>query len=332
MMNMNVNCDLPFISAILVTKDEQDYVEKSLMSLVNQTYPKSRYEIIIVDGESADKTLEIEKQIKQKYETNEFSIRLYNNPKKILASGWNIGIREARGTYVVRIDAHAKASPEFLLESMKTMLRIDASCVGGRLETKTLSGNNDTISKILSSPFGVGNSSFRVSNSEGYVDTAVYGLYKKEIFEEIGYFSEKYVRNQDLQMHSRIKRSGGNFYFNPNIRCEYYTRNTTKKMIKQAFQNGLWNMVLLKEDRTALSLRHLVPFIFVLFLLFTIISVFFFRYISLMCLSVLVLYFVLGFVFGIKSGAKRIEALKMSILFFLLHVSYGTGYFWGLFR
>ncbi len=49
----------PFVSALLVTRNEETYIKQALLSLVNQTYPKEQYEIIIVDGESSDNTLEI---------------------------------------------------------------------------------------------------------------------------------------------------------------------------------------------------------------------------------------------------------------------------------
>ncbi len=322
----------PFVSALLVTRNEQDYIEIALMSYIEQTYPKNSYEIIVIDGGSTDKTLEIVNSIKNKYETGDFRITLLNNPKQILASGWNIGIKAARGEYVIRIDAHAKALPTFIEKSVETMSKVDATCVGGRLITKTIQGNNDTISKVLSSPFGVGNSSFRVSDQAGYVDTAVYGLYRKTIFDEVGFFNEKYVRNQDLQMHSRIRKAGGKFYFNPEIQSEYYSRNTVKKMIKQAFGNGKWNMILLKEDRSGLSIRHLVPFAFVVFILISSILGFVFKPIWIFEISIILLYLILGFIFGIKSGAKGKEIIEMPGLFFLLHCSYGLGYLSGIIK
>ena len=51
----------PFVSVLLVTRNEKNYISKSLLSLVNQTYPRNRYEIIIVDGMSDDGSFELKK-------------------------------------------------------------------------------------------------------------------------------------------------------------------------------------------------------------------------------------------------------------------------------
>jgi glycosyltransferase involved in cell wall biosynthesis len=322
----------PFVSALLVTRNEQAYIEQALMSLINQTYPKDSYEIIIIDGESTDKTLEIVQQLIKQYKTDSFDIHVINNPKHILASGWNLGIKNARGDYVVRIDAHGEAANDFIEKNVETILAVpDAICVGGRLITKSLEGDSDIVSKVLSSPFGVGNSSFRVSDKAGYADTAVYGLYRKEIFQEVGYFNEKYVRNQDIELHSRIRAAGKKFYFNPEIQCVYYSRNTVKKMAKQAYGNGKWNMVLLKNQNSALRLRHLVPFAFVLGLIATIILGFLHRFFWYLGAGVIILHLLIGLYAAMRKSKKPTEIIKMPFLFLLLHLSYGIGYLAGIF-
>lgn len=330
-MELNTN-NLPFVSALLVTRNEQNYIEKAMFSLINQTYPKDKYEIIVIDGESTDNTLQIVKSLIEKYRKNNFDIRVINNPKHILSSGWNLGIQYAKGDYVVRIDAHAEAKQDFIEKNVKTILKIpDAICVGGKLNTMSLDGDDKTISKVLSSPFGVGNSSFRVSNKAGYADTAVYGLYKKKIFERIGYFNEQYVRNQDIEMHSRIRNVGGKFYFNPEISSIYYSRNSLKKMVKQAFGNGKWNMVLLKNKNSALRIRHLVPFAFILFLISVTLLGFICKYFWFIEIMVLLLHLILGMYAAIEKTKKLSEILKMPFLFLLLHLSYGIGYLFGVF-
>ena len=322
----------PFVSVLLVTRNEQEYIKKALISLINQSYPKEYYEIIIIDGESTDNTLQIVNEFIETYKTDSFDIRILNNPKHILAAGWNIGIKEAKGEYVVRIDAHAEADVDFIEKNIQTINKIeDAICVGGKLTTKSLDGDDDIVSMVLSSPFGVGNSSFRVSDVACYADTAVYGLYKKEIFNQVGYFNEQYVRNQDIELHSRIREAGGRFFFNPEIHCVYYSRNTVKKLIKQAWGNGKWNMVLLKNQASAVRLRHLIPFVFVLFLMVTTVLGFIWACFWLLELGVIILHIILGIIFGIKKTKKISEIIKMPFLFMMLHVSYGMGYLEGVF-
>lgn len=322
--------ELPYVSALIVMRNERNYIKQSLMSFVNQTYPKDKYEIIVIDGGSDDGTLDVVNEVIREYSNDNFHIRLVNNPKRILASGWNIGIQSALGEYVTRIDAHAEAAPDFIAKSVNTMLKVDAACVGGKLDSLPLEGDDLLVSKVLSSSFGVGNSSFRVSDTAGYVDTAVYGLYRKSVFEEVGYFDEKLVRNQDIDLHSRIKKAGYKFYFNPEIQSVYHTRSSVRKMVKQAYGNGKWNMVLVKKGSSALSLRHLVPFFFVTYLALSVIGGFCYWPVWALCGCVLLLYFILGFLAGAQKVSSFKEQLKMPCLFFLLHCAYGAGYYAGI--
>ena len=177
------------ITAMIVVKNEEENIKISLNSLLNQNFPQDKYEIIIIDGESTDNTLNNIKKIIDTYKDN-VNIRILNNPKGLLASGWNIGIKAAVGKYVVRIDAHSKADKDFLKINLDTLLSMpkDVACVGGRLTAVSVPGSDETINKVLSSPFGIGNSKFRYSNEKGYVDTVAFGLYKKSVFEEVRIF------------------------------------------------------------------------------------------------------------------------------------------------
>lgn len=325
--------DRPFVSALLVTRNEQRYIEQAILSLIHQSYPKERYEIIVIDGESSDQTIEIVEKLIKVYNTEYFDMRLLNNPSRVLAAGWNIGIKAAKGEFVIRIDAHAKAEADVIEKSVDTLLSIqDAVCVGGKLITQSIEGDNGIIAKVLSSPFGVGNSSFRVSDVPGYADTAVYGLYRKDIFEKVGYFNEHYTRNQDIELHARIKKAGYKFYFNPTIVTTYYSRNTISKMMSQAYGNGMWNMVLIKNRSAALSIRHIIPFVFVSYLLISMALGFVHRFFWIQEAAVVILHLSLGVLQAIKKTNHIKEIILMPWLFMLLHISYGTGYLAGLFK
>ena len=324
--------NLPFVSTLVVTRNERDYISLSIVSLIEQTYPKDKYEIIIIDGNSSDGTLDVIESLQNEYSKEGFEIRLLNNEKLILSSGWNIGIKAAKGDYVLRIDAHATIASNYIEKCVETILRVDAVGVGGILVTESLSGGDEAVPMVLSSPFGVGNSIFRVSGNEGYADTASYPLFKKDVFEKAGYFDEKMVRNQDIEELNRIKKVGGKIYFNPEIIATYYSRNTVKKMLKQAYGNGQWNMVLLKKDKNALSIRHLIPFAFVVFLFVALLCGFCWHPIWWLGLGIICLHLILGLCFATKKTKKFKLIIKMPILYMSLHCAYGLGYIAGLLK
>ena len=314
------------ITAMVVVRNEEKYIMQCLNSLIEQDFPKNEYEIIVVDGYSDDNTLEIVKGFIDKNNKN-IKIRLLMNKRKILAAGWNIGIKNANGKYVVRIDAHATANKDFLSKSLETMNRMpkNVACVGGKITSVSLKNGDEIVSKVLSSPFGIGNSKFRYSDKEQYVDTVAFGLYRKDVFNDVGYFDETLERNQDNNMHNRIRKKGYKFYFNPEIKSNYYVRNSLKKMLRQGFLNGKWNIVVFRQDSKSLSLRHVIPLFFVLsiivLLLLSFVNVFFLYVLA----FELFLYVLFAIVFALKKTKKMLEIIKMLIYYFLLHVSYGIG-------
>lgn len=315
------------VTAIIVVRNEEKYIKISLKSLLEQNFPSNKYEIILVDGNSEDNTIKnIEETIK-KYNKQNVKITILKNEKKLLAPGWNIGIQNAKGKYVTRIDAHASASKDFIKTSLETIEKLPENvvCVGGRLISVSLEKEDKTISKVLSSPFGVGNSKFRYSEKEQYVDTVAFGLYKKEIFNKVGYFDETLERNQDNNMHNRIRKAGYKFYYNPEIKSEYYVRNNLKKMLKQGFLNGKWNIIVFRQDKESLSIRHLVPLAFVLSIILLVILSIINKVFLYILVAELITYFTLGIFFAIQKTKNIIEILKMLLYFLLLHISYGVG-------
>lgn len=314
------------VTAMVVVRNEEEYIKISLKSLLEQNFPENQYEVIIIDGMSDDNTMKNIQEIIANYK-GQVQIKILQNEKKLLAPGWNLGIKNAQGKYVIRIDAHAKASKDFIKKSIETMKELpeDVACVGGKLTSVSLEDDDKTISKVLSSPFGIGNSKFRYSDKAQYTDTVAFGLYRKEVFEKVGYFDENLARNQDNNMHNRIRKAGYKFYFNPEIQSEYYVRNSLKKMMKQGFQNGKWNIIVFRQDKESLSIRHLVPLMFVLSIILMTILSFVHKIFLYLFILELVLYILLGIIFAIKKTKNIFEILKMILYFLLLHISYGTG-------
>ncbi len=327
--------EYPFVTAMIVVRNEEGYIAECFRSLLEQSYPTDRYEVLIVDGLSEDNTLAFAKKTEENYRNrknasgeinSKVQVRYILNPNKLLASGWNLGIKAAQGDYVVRLDAHAFADKDFIERSVETMIKVgDAVCVGGTMETVALTAKGQLIAKVLSSPFGVGNSKFRYSQKPQYVDTVAFGLYKKELFSKVGYFDESLSRNQDNDMHRRIREVGGKFYLNPQIKSIYHPRETAKSMLKQGFSNGKWNIITFRKDPKSLSCRHLIPLVFVLGLLGGLLLSLMHPVFLMLFISVILIYFLLSIAFAAQKTCKVKNVLFMSVLFFLLHLAYGIG-------
>ena len=93
------------VSMLLVVRNSEESISAVLHSLLQQGYENNKFEIIVIDGESEDLTLSIADKVLSQAKVNYL---ILNNKAHSLSSGWNIGIRHAKGEYVVRPDAHSE--------------------------------------------------------------------------------------------------------------------------------------------------------------------------------------------------------------------------------
>lgn len=62
---------------IIATYNEEKYIEGCIRTLEEQSYPRDKYQICIIDGESDDKTTDVVKKLMKEFS----NIKLFNNPK-----------------------------------------------------------------------------------------------------------------------------------------------------------------------------------------------------------------------------------------------------------
>lgn len=314
-------------SFLLVVRNERRYIGRVLDSILHQDFPQKQYEIIVVDGESTDKTPDIIRTYQTRHPGR---IRYFKNPMQTLPAGWNIGIKHACGEYVIRVDGHSDIPRDFLKQTHDVARRVpDADCVGGVIHSAGRGFWGEVNAYVYSHPFGVGNSKFRITKKdwEGYVDTVPYGAYKRKLFSEIGYFDDSLKRNEDLEMHARIRQNGGRFFLSTKIRSTYFVRSTLAGLVKKSIGDGKWTLVAAKRGLGVLRLRHKIPLlVFIIGLLLSIGS--FFSTISLVTLLVLAAIYaglLITSAWGIIGQHGIRYFIPCMLAFFLLHVSRGFG-------
>jgi chlorobactene glucosyltransferase len=104
---MNDNHSFPFVSVIIPARNEENYIQRCLLSLLCQNYPN--FEIIAVDDNSADSTLRMMKEIEKKSEEKNILkvISLTNKPKGWTGKTWasEQGYLRSRGNLLLFTDA-----------------------------------------------------------------------------------------------------------------------------------------------------------------------------------------------------------------------------------
>lgn len=320
----------PLVTFIIVARNAASHIPSLLMDYLSQDYPASRRELIFVDGVSEDGTRTVAQEFARMHP--ELAVTILDNPQKTLAPGWNLAIRAARGEIVCRLDAHAAMPPDYLRNGVEILLSHETAgvvCVGGPMHTRGEGWLGRAIAGVLSSPFGVGNSPFRYVRKPGYVDTVPFGLYWKWVFDEVGLFREDLERNQDIELHARIRTRGWKFYLSPALRTDYFSRATLSAFLWQAFGNGYWTMVTWRQSRW----RHLVPFAFVGGLLGLGLGSLGSEALGQIFWSLAGAYGLLSLYYTWRVGnqpGNRTYLLAMPPLFFLLHLTYGLGSWWAL--
>lgn len=319
------------VSVICPIYNEEKYIAKCIDSILSQDYPKDDLEIIFVDGMSTDRTREIVEEYISKFPF----IRMIDNPQKIVPPAMNIGIRESKGEIIIRLDAHAEFPNNYFSRLIESLIKLDADNVGG--VCITLPTSDDiipiAIANVLSSKFGMGNSSFRVGcKNIQEVDTVPFGCWHREIFKKIGYFDEELIRNQDDEFNGRIIKNGGHIYLLPDLEIKYYARDKVSKVSKMFYQYGLFKPLVNKKLGSPATIRQFFPPIFVLGLFLGLVLSLIFPILFIPYLSVISIYILLAIYFSIKSTSNILVLLTQIYIYLVVHLSYGYGYIKGAWK
>ena len=318
------------VSVVIPCRNEENYIEKCIKSFLNQTYPMELLTIIIADGMSTDNTRVVIDRLKEKHD----NIVLLDNKGLSAPKGMNLGIKYNNSDIIIIFGAHAYADKNFVLENVKALESEEVGCAGGLITTVNETDKGAAIAEAMSCPFGVGNALFRYAEKESYVDTVAFGAYRREVLDKIGLFDEELVRNQDDELNFRVEKSGAKILLSPKIKSTYVGRGDFKKLWRQYYQYGFWKVRVIQKHRRPASIRHLIPLMFVLFLLGGGVLSIFSNLIRIMYFSILGLYLLLDLLFSIKISVKKNMKYVPYLLvsFPILHISYGLGFILGGFN
>ncbi len=324
------------VSVIIAIRNEEQFIAKCLDSFINQDMSHDVYEIIVVDGMSDDKTRKILSNYKSKYPN---LIKVFDNPKKIQAVGWNLGIRKSSGKIIQIFGGHAAVADSDYLNIIRKQINNssqDIIAIGG---VHTASEDEKFLGKVMSDVqssilggFGTG---YRI-HSKKFHESVPYPVYKKNLLKKTGaWFDENLVMAQDLEFNLRLREAGFKLMLFPDAKIFYYRRhNSLKLLAKRMFKYGFWRTLITKKHPKSFRIHLFFPFI----LIISVASLPFFAFRNLILTQIivggLITYFlaILTSSIMISIRRKKIKYIISFPVYLIHHFSYGLGTIFGLFK
>ncbi len=321
---------LPMVSVIIPMKNEEQHIARCLESVVDQDYPMSLMEVLVIDGMSQDSSRKIVTDFAKRYSF----IELLHNSKQATTSALNMGINQSKGTIIIRVDAHCSIEEDYISCCVNALQQTGAENVGGLMRPTGTTFMEKTIAFAICSPFGIGSGRFHYCEKEMFVDTVYLGAYPREALERVGLYDEKAHYGEDDELNYRLIKSGGKIFLTPRIRSRYYPRSSLSALWRQYYNYGSGKARTARKHGRPASWRHLVPPVFVLsvivsLLLFAVNPPFGWL-IAGICGSYVVSAILVSATICFREGWKYFPVLPL--VFATIHLSYGIGFLVGILR
>ena len=129
------------LSVICPIYNEEKYIVAFLDSVLQQDFSRDDMEVLLVDGMSRDKTRLIISQYIEKYPF----LRLLDNPERTAPCAMNVGIQEANGDVIIRLDAHALYPSNYFSTLVFKLYELNADNIGCILNTDVLNKTPKTL-------------------------------------------------------------------------------------------------------------------------------------------------------------------------------------------
>jgi len=324
---------LPFVSLVIPTLNEEKYLEQTILSLLSNDYPLNKFEILIIDGLSKDNTVVIAQKLAKKFS----NIKLMSNSKIYQSAALNMGIKESKGDFIIRADAHAIYDKNYIKSTINLLQKNEYANVGPVQVSTGSTLVEKAIAKAMNSKIGMGNAKYRLDKREVFEVKSVWlGAWKKETLIKINGFNENLPISEDFDLNYRLRRLGGKIAASNSIKALYLVRKSLTGLFKQFYKYGFWKIKFLIMHPKEFQLRWLAPPIFVCSLFFSIVlsvlSQFIFWSIMLPIIYLFGL-FSITFYFMIKSNSLKdlLSCMILYLIFPIIHISWGIGFLYGFF-
>ncbi len=309
------------ITVAVVCLNEEKNIAACLGSLLHQSYPKSRYEILVIDNSSTDATLKIIKTIQKRSKL----IRLVTNPRPGIAASRNSAVSHAAGQLLAFTDADCIAPPHWLAHLVKGFITYHLKdpqvvAVGGGNHPPGHTAFGQSLGLMLNSFIGSrGSVQGRCFAKDRYVPhlPCVNVMFKKSVIRQVKGFDDNLgniIEDEDLTY--RLTQKGYHFVYLADTSVVHKVAHSYRSWAKKMFTYGKGRIWFLSKYPEKWHLFFLIPLLLALFSPITL-----FIYLPLI--------FIYSLIMSITFHKIRLS-LQLTFLYFLTHYFYGFGQIYAL--
>lgn len=320
----------PFFSVIIPTCRGSEILNRCLVSLEKQNFPKDKFEIILI---SKNKLAIKNKRIK--------TIKI--GPQINHAQARNIGVKKAGGEILAFCDDDCILPKNWLSTAARYFINKKADVIGGPVLPPTKSPFEYRIAGLLAGSrfsFGYAASKFRDVLPEKEANEADLILantfLKKEAFEKIGGFSKDQVPCEENFLYSRLKKDGYKLLYVPRISCIHPAKPLFLPLAKKIYFYASGRGQLICRAPETFHLQYFIPSAFILSLASLAIFSFFSHLAYYLFLTIVFVYALLNFgnalYIFLNYEKNPLIFVVAPLATFIVHISYGLGFLKGFLR
>jgi succinoglycan biosynthesis protein ExoA len=247
------------ISVLVPVLNEASSIRTTVAAMRAQRFAGA-IEFLFADGGSSDDTVALLEGLA----AQDPRVRVLRNPARGTASGLNVCLREARGTYVARMDAHTYYPDDYLALGAERLRRADdgVAWVAGPQDPRGRGWVSRAVVASLRTPLGRGASRKWGGDAgdEYDLDTGVFcGVWRRADVLAHGGWDEGFPRNQDSELAARFLRAGQRIVCVPAMAAGYLPRDTLRGLWRQYLDYGAYRARTAGRHPTSLRRSALLP-------------------------------------------------------------------------
>lgn len=255
----------PTVDVLVSTFNEEAYIGRCLDHVLDQDYPGDRIRVLVIDGGSTDRTVEL---VRRRAAGEPRLELIADGHRRNLPEALNLGLERCSGDLVAKIDAHGYPERDYLALAADGFQAGGAGvgCVGGRPVQEGETHFGRAVGLGRTSRFGVGGSEYAGSSARALVETVQCGVYLRDALEDVGWFDPTMNYGEDEELNWRLRRSGYRILLDTRIRFHYVTRPSWRAAFRQYRNYGAARARVVHVHPGFLRPHHLVPAAFVVLL------------------------------------------------------------------